>query len=71
MTSREICQLCFHPNPVGFRVPDDVWESVVPEGARGGVVCLNCFARLGDEQGIAWEKDIQFFPVSLATHFGL
>lgn len=25
---REKCDRCRHPNPIGFQVPDDVWEAV-------------------------------------------
>jgi len=64
---REICKLCYHINRVGFHVPDDVWAAVVPEHVRTRVVCLSCFSRLADEKMIAWDRDIQFFPVSLAT----
>jgi len=66
--SREICKLCYHPNPVGFDVPDDVWAAVVPSEYRNRVVCLPCFVRLADEKLIAWDTDIQFYPVSVATH---
>jgi hypothetical protein len=68
MTTREICKLCYHVNVVGFRVPDRTWAAVVPEHARNSVVCLACFTRLGDEMGIAWDAEIEFFPVSLATN---
>ena len=68
MPSREICKLCWHVNAIGYRVPDHVWSSVVPEAARNSVVCLACFVRLADELSIAWDHDIEFYPVSLATH---
>lgn len=68
VTSREICSLCYHVNAMGFRVPDDVWATVVPAPFHERVVCLNCFIRLADEKGIPWDEDIQFFPVSWATH---
>ena len=66
--SREICKLCYHVNPVGFRVPDEIRNAVVPPHVRGQVVCLSCFTRLADEKCIAWDRQIEFFPVSLATH---
>jgi len=68
--TREICKLCYHINVVGFYVPNDIWIAVVPEWVRTGVVCLPCFARLADEKLIPWDRDIDFFPVSLATHLG-
>ena len=66
--SREICKLCYHVNAVGFSVPDDVWAAVVPEHVRDNVVCLACFTRLGDEKLIAWDQEIELWPVSMATH---
>lgn len=68
MVTREICKLCYHPNRVGFNVPDYVWDAIVPEHVRSSIVCLDCFTRLGDEKHIPWDREIQFFPVSLATH---
>lgn len=66
--SREICKICYHANPVGFSVPDGVWECIVPPELRESVVCLACFARIGDEKGVQWDREIEFFPVSRATH---
>ncbi len=69
-TSREICKICYHVNPVGFSVPDGIWQAVVPEGFRDKVVCFTCFARLGDERCVEWDREIELFPVSMATHLG-
>ena len=66
--TRQICKLCYQINVVGFHVPGDVWAAVVPECAQNGVVCLPCFARLADEKLVPWDRDIEFLPVSLATH---
>jgi len=66
--SREICQVCFRANPVGFSVPDDVWTDVVPERLRSSVLCISCFARLADEQLVPWDHKIELYPVSLHTH---
>ena len=66
--SREICKICWHVNPVGFSVPDAVWEAVVPLQFRSNVLCILCFARLADEKLIPWDEDIKFYPVSLYTH---
>lgn len=69
--TREICKLCDHPNPIGFRVPDEVWLAIVPECAKHRVVCLSCFTLLGDEKLVEWDRDIDFYPVSLASHLEL
>src|SRR3990167_8343294 len=69
--SREVCKMCWHVNPVGFAVPDDVWASVVPASHQDKVICITCFARLGDERAIRWDRSIELFPVSLASHLDL
>lgn len=69
--TREVCKACWAINSVGFSVPDAVWNTVVPARLQAGVVCLACFARFGDERLIAWDRAIEFFPVSLATHQGV
>lgn len=66
--SRELCKLCYHVNAIGFQVPDDIWRAVVPYTFRSSIVCLACFARMADERCVPWDKDIEFFPVSFATH---
>lgn len=68
--SRETCKICYRANAVGFRVPDEVWRQAVPEPKQNGVVCLACFTMLADERGVEWDREIEFFPVSLVTHRG-
>lgn len=71
MTTREICKLCFHVNPIGFKVTNIVWKAVVPPKHQSDIVCISCFIRLADEKLIPWEKKITLFPLSLHTHLGL
>lgn len=66
--TREICKMCYHVNPIGFYVSDYIWEKVVPEEFRSGVVCINCFTRLGDEKLVEWDNNIKLYPVSLHSH---
>lgn len=65
--SRETCQICFRPNPVGFHVPNEIWEDSVPETLRYSVLCMNCFAALADERLVQWDERIEFYPVSAAS----
>jgi len=65
--TREICKICYRPVTVGFKVPDYIWEKVVPEPLRNKCLCLQCFTTLADEHFIRWDKDIEFFPVSLIS----
>jgi len=69
--SREICKACFEINRVGFSIPDDIWLVAVPAKLRDSILCLNCFTRFADERLIEWDRNIAFFPVSLATHIGV
>ena len=66
--TREICKACHQINAVGFHVPAEIWAAAVPEHLRNHVLCLVCFARFADEQLIPWDEQIEFYPVSLATH---
>jgi hypothetical protein len=66
--TRERCQACQQPSPVGFSVPDDVWEAVVHPSLRNSILCLPCFISRADEKLIAWDEQIELFPVSLAKH---
>jgi hypothetical protein len=65
--SRELCKACWHPVTVGFHVPDEVWNLVVPDRLPGDVLCLGCFTRLADEKRVEWDREIEFFPVSMVT----
>lgn len=68
LTTRERCQMCHRYSPVGFHVPDDVWEASVHPHWRNGPLCIMCFAAGADERGVRWDDDIVFYPVSLRTH---
>jgi len=65
---REICSLCHEVSRVGFWVPDEIWWASVHISQRNNIICLRCFARLADEKGVEWDKEIEFYPVSWITH---
>lgn len=67
--TREFCQRCHRVSPVGFFSPHDIWESVAGRHWSNSILCVVCFAALGDEKHIAWEEGIEFFPMSYATHY--
>jgi hypothetical protein len=71
VTTREFCQRCHRLNPVGFYAPDDIWEAVAARQWEHSILCILCFAQLGDEKHIAWEAGLRLFPVSYATHHAL
>lgn len=65
---REICRLCHRVLRVSFWVPDDVWEAVVHPGKVDDIHCLDCFLTRADEKLIEWDKDIEFYAVSLKSN---
>lgn len=65
---REICGLCHRVSPVGFWVPNDIWEAVVHSHYLHSIHCLSCFIERADEKLINWSKEIKFYPVSLRSH---
>lgn len=66
-TTREFCQKCGRLSRIGFWVPDAIWRAVTGRWAED-VLCLPCFAELGDEKFIQWEYGIKFYPVSYVAH---
>ena len=70
IATRERCGVCHKVSPVGFHVPNDVWERAVPDYFRETVLCVPCFTSFADERMVAWDDGIEFYPVSLRTHLG-
>jgi hypothetical protein len=67
---REFCALCNRVSPVGFWVPNECWEAVVHWSRINDIHCLSCFIARADEKLIRWDREIKFYPVSLALHLG-
>jgi hypothetical protein len=65
---REICGLCHRVSPIGFWVPNDIWEASVHHSRIQDIHCLTCFIERADEKLIDWSKDIKFFPFSIRAH---
>lgn len=70
IATRERCGVCHRVSAVGFHVPDAVWLKAVPDYFRDTVLCLGCFVSFADERMLIWDREIQFFPMSLRTHLG-
>ena len=66
-TTREFCGRCHALSAVGFFVSKEMWLAVAGRWEHA-ILCLRCFAQLGDEKHIAWEEGIEFYAVSYATH---
>lgn len=65
MLTREICKCYGRENPLGFYVPDHIWEAAVPFRYRNRVLCILCFDTLATERGVDWAAEsVEFYPVS-------
>lgn len=45
------CGICGRHTDYDYNVTDKLWESVVPEELKRGVVCLPCLDKIAKEQG--------------------
>ncbi len=63
--TREICKRCGRENPLGFTVPDEVWNKAVPPEYRNKELCILCFDEFATYAGVDWTSTpIEFWPVS-------
>ena len=67
IATRQRCGVCHHVAPVSFFVPHELWRVAVPDYFRDTPMCLTCFASFADERLLAWDREIQFYPMSLRT----
>jgi hypothetical protein len=67
-STREMCKICGSIIRVGFHVPDDIWEKAIHPYHQNSAVCIKCFTARADEKMLPWDKNIEFFPVSMNTH---
>jgi len=47
-------------NIIGFHVPDEIWNAVVPKGIN--IVCLACFDEMAQAKGIKYQSVLKVFP---------
>jgi len=66
--TRQICSECGRVSPVGFYVPDEVWEKAIPEPQQANIFCIMCFTQLADQKCLSWDNEISFYPTSKKTH---
>lgn len=67
--TREFCQRCHCVSPIGFYSP--LWEQVAGRHWKDSILCVMCFAQIGDEKHIVWEEGMALYPVSYATNHAL
>ena len=70
-STRERCAACQEVSPVGFHVPNEVWEAVVHPQFVHSILCVRCFVSRADEKLVAWDESIEFYPVSFVTHLNM
>ena len=51
------CIVCGSPHKGDFKIPNDVWITVIPSEYQNKVVCVECFGKF------ACEKQIELFRV--------
>lgn len=77
---REKCDRCDRRNPIGFVVPDPVWnrinEIATKEAAAWNnqpnplpqgpfdILCIICFIEIADWNGVEWSESIELHPCS-------
>ena len=66
---RQTCKVCNCPDKFNFKVPDEIWNRVVPLEYRHRVVCLDCFDRFASEKQIDYSDSIEmlYFAGDKAT----
>jgi hypothetical protein len=65
--TRETCKACGRVSAVGFSVSDEMWQ--LATGGFPFVLCLACFTARADDAMLPWDREIQFWPVSLVSHW--
>jgi hypothetical protein len=62
--TREFCGRCHRVSPIHFDAPKKTWELAAGRHWKNNILCIICFAALGDEKHIAWEEGLSLYPVS-------
>ena len=65
--TRERCQQC-GTRGWGFYSP--LWNEVAGFW-KNGILCVQCFGKLGDERNICWTNGLEIHIASLREHHGL
>jgi hypothetical protein len=66
--TRQFCHRCNAVDRIGFLAPKELWRLVAGPRWEHDILCLACFAEIGDEKGIEWDvAELEFYPVSYVT----
>jgi hypothetical protein len=55
---RKLCGACGRPDKFIYRVPDDVWQRVVPSALKNRFVCLVCFDDFAAMRRVSYARDL-------------
>ena len=55
---QQTCKVCKCEDKFDFKVPDDIWQKVVPGEYREKVVCLKCFDQFAFERGVKYSGSL-------------
>jgi hypothetical protein len=66
--TRQTCARCVRISPYDFHSP--IWREVAGPWLDD-ILCVMCFAVLGDERGLRWEEGLTITPCSLVAHLAL
>ncbi len=65
LPTRQTCARCHRISLFDFHSP--MWKEVAGPWSDD-ILCLMCFAVLGDERGLRWEEGLTITPCSLVSH---
>ena len=63
--TRQACIKCGKRMAIDYYA--SLWSEVVHEKWVDSILCIDCYAEMGDERGIAWEEGLTMTPVSLVS----
>lgn len=55
-----LCPLCNHLPAFDYKVSDSLWETVVPDEYKRGVICLRCLDILASKPGLDVAEHLEF-----------
>ena len=60
--TRQSCGQCHKRMSIDYYSP--FWDKVVHPNRRNDILCLDCFAEMGDERNVAWEAGLRFLTIT-------
>jgi hypothetical protein len=58
VSNRPKCKVCRYEDKFDFKVPDEIWNDVVPAKYQHKVVCLKCFDRFAFRRGVKYSDSL-------------